>query len=434
MTNSIKYLEVNDKCNKYISDSINDETWLTVLEGGKRASKNVLSIMVWAFILESHPDKLHLCAGFSLATAETNIIDSNGFGLEHIFKGRCKWGKYKENKALTVKTTTGEKIIIVVGGGKADSYKRIKGNTYGTAYLDEANEMHESFVREVTDRLISSARLWYCYTLNPKSPDHWFYKIIDNLKDMKGYIYSHFTLNDNPSISDERKTHILSTYDTSSVWYRRDIKGERVAAEGLIYRAFADNNDLYLIDTVKPQDYEFVLLGIDYGGNKSGHAINATGILKGFKGVHTIKDFWSDKKLDPDQLNAELVRFIDELEIEGFRNILTIYADSAEQVLIRGNKAALIKARKPYQIKNALKGAITDRINFYSLLMGIGAYKIHKRCKHTIEAYNTAIWDPKHPDERLDDGTTNIDSIDAQEYSTEKYMKQIIDIILRGVK
>ena len=51
-------------------------------------------------------------------------------------------------------------------------------------------------------------------------------------------------------------------------------------------------------------------------------------------------------------------------------------------------------------------------------------------CKHTLEAFQTAVWDAKHitEDVRLDDGTYNIDSLDAQEYAVEPYMRQIITV------
>ena len=40
-----------------------------------------------------------------------------------------------------------------------------------------------------------------------------------------------------------------------------------------------------------------------------------------------------------------------------------------------------------------------------------------RKCVGLIEAYTEALWDEKHEDERLDDNTTDIDSLDANEYS-----------------
>lgn len=54
-----------------------------------------------------------------------------------------------------------------------------------------------------------------------------------------------------------------------------------------------------------------------------------------------------------------------------------------------------------------------------------------RRCKHVIEAFQSAVWDSKSTtDSRLDDGNYNIDSLDAFEYSVEPLMN---DIITAGV-
>ena len=97
----------------------------------------------------------------------------------------------------------GEKIIVVAGGGKADSYKRIKGMTFGTAYLDEVNEMHTSFVQEVRDRTLTSSNRKIIWTLNPKEPSHWLYTdFLDvfQAKNLSGFVYHHYTIVDNPTI------------------------------------------------------------------------------------------------------------------------------------------------------------------------------------------------------------------------------------------
>lgn len=48
---------------EYIRRSM--RSWLNVAEGGKRAGKNVINLIAWAICLETHPDRLHLCAGVS---------------------------------------------------------------------------------------------------------------------------------------------------------------------------------------------------------------------------------------------------------------------------------------------------------------------------------------------------------------------------------
>ena len=58
--------------------------------------------------------------------------------------------------------------------------------------------------------------------------------------------------------------------------------------------------------------------------------------------------------------------------------------------------------------------------------MGADKYKILSSCTATIDALSEAMWDDNNT--RLDNGSTNIDNLDAQEYSTEPYMTDILSM------
>ena len=230
--------------------------WFNVAEGGKRGGKNVLITMAYCTILEKHPSKIHLIAGVSTATARLNILDCDGFGLKNYFEGRCREGVYQNRDCLYIKTATGEKVVLISGGGKAGDEKLIKGNTYGTAYITEANECSNTFIQEVFDRTLSSPNRKIFHDLNPKAEAHWYYKDVLNFHEEKlkanpkyGLNYGHFTIADNMSISDDQLRAVLATYDRKSVWYARDILGQRKMAEGLIYDMMDTTANTY-----RPQD------------------------------------------------------------------------------------------------------------------------------------------------------------------------------------
>ena len=171
-----------------------------------------------------------------------NILDSNGFGLEFLFRGRCRSGKYKERDCLYIHTATGQKVVLVAGGKKADDAARIKGNSYGTVYVTEANECHPTFVKECIDRTLASRRRQVFFDLNPKPPNHWFYRDLLDYQDElarlgknAGYNYAHFTILDNLSLSNEQLREELAKYDPASIWYQADICGLRTSAQGRIY-------------------------------------------------------------------------------------------------------------------------------------------------------------------------------------------------------
>lgn len=228
------------------------DNWFNVAEGGKRGGKNVLLTMAYCAILEKHPSRLHLVAGVSTATARLNILDCDGFGLMNFFEGRCRAGKYQNRDCLYINTPVGEKAVLISGGGKAGDEKLIKGNTYGTAYITEANECTQAFIQEVFDRTLSSPNRKIFHDLNPKAEGHWYYKDILNFHEMRqkqnpdyGYNYGHFTIADNMSLSEDQLKAVLSTYDKKSLWYARDILGLRRSADGLVYDMFSLDENTY---------------------------------------------------------------------------------------------------------------------------------------------------------------------------------------------
>ena len=222
-------------------------SWFNVAEGGKRGGKNVLQTTAFCARLEKHPNRFHLIAGVSTASAMLNIIDCDGYGMINYFgKQNCRVGKYQNRDCIYVKTRNGaEKIVLVSGGRKDGDEKNIKGNTYGLAYITEANECHPKFVQEVFDRTMTSGDRGIYHDLNPKGDNHPYYTDVLNFHMEKqqenpnyGFNYGHFTIADNLSVSDERLKEILATYDRKSIWYQRDILGMRRVAEGLVYPMF----------------------------------------------------------------------------------------------------------------------------------------------------------------------------------------------------
>ena len=74
-----------------------------------------------------------------------------------------------------------------------------------------------------------------------------------------------------------------------------------------------------------------------------------------------------------------------------------------------------------YPIYNSIKKPINDRIRCTCLLMGSGRYHIvENECDDLINGLKTAVWDDKSlEDKRLDNGSSDIDILDADEYSFE---------------
>ena len=66
--------------------------------------------------------------------------------------------------------------------------------------------------------------------------------------------------------------------------------------------------------------------------------------------------------------------------------------------------------------------------------MGAGRFFITEDCESLQIALSEAVWDQEvtDKDERLDDGSTDVDSLDAFEYTIERDMKYLIQEVEDG--
>lgn len=425
-------------------------SWFNVAEGGKRGGKNVLQTIIFCSLLETHKNKIHLIAGVSNATAKLNILDCDGYGLLNYFEGRNREGKYKDRDCVYVQTKTGEKIVLISGGGKDGDEKLIKGNTYGMAYVTEANECHPKFLKEVFDRTLSSTDRKIFHDLNPKEEEHWYYTDIlafheeqQILHSNYGYNYGHFTLVDNMSMSDEKIKAVLLTYNKGTVWYRRDIKGERAVAEGIIFQRFANNNEPYLYDDadifeeyteggetkrrLKKTPFK-VTMGIDFGGNGS----MTTFVLKLFYNrYHDLRTAEEEyiplsNDIDADMICEKFVEFY-RMCIEKYGRVDWVFPDSASTTMINSLRSAAKKAGLPHlNIKGCRKNEISDRPKTVDGLLNTGRLKINRRCEKLRKAIGSLKWDEDHPNQPEDKNIGNCnDWWDAECYTWLDYVEYV---------
>lgn len=426
-----------------------------IAEGAVRAGKTVDNVLSFAFELCQTKDKFHLATGSTMANAKLNIGDANGFGLEHIFRGQCKWSKYKDNDCLIIRgpyTGFNEKIVIFAGGKSSDSYKKIRGNSYGMWIATEINLHHDNTIKEAMNRQLAADMIKIFWDLNPEHPkapiyvqylDKWMEK---NEKGelIGGYNYEHFTIFDNENISEERFKEVISRYEPGSIWYIRDIDGKRSIAEGLIYHKIATSiaakDNLFLMkkkavkELIKQGEVIKINVGVDFGGNGSGHAFVATAVTTNYDLIIFLR---SERHLgddiDPDVLGNLFIKFIKAV-LNDYGFITRVYADSAEQVLIRGLRNALVRnTMGDIKIANAQKSKITNRIFLTTAMAAQGRLFFTEDTETYQEAVSMAVWDSTKIELiRLDDGSSDIDTLDASEYTIERDYKKYLDVIPGG--
>lgn len=222
------------------------------LEGTPRSGKTTAGIMRFARHLIKSRDNLHLVVGYSAEQAYRLIMDGDGFGLLHIFKGSCRVSHDDSGAHLLIKFPDGEKKVYWKGGGKADSHKAITGMSLGSVYFCEINLLHESMIQECFRRTYAAKDRWHIADLNPPSPAD---PCIKNVLQVQDTRFTHWTCKDNPVLTEKRLAEIEAACRKSPFLYKRDWLGERVIPEGVIYWMFDPSR--HIVERL-PDDFTIV--------------------------------------------------------------------------------------------------------------------------------------------------------------------------------
>lgn len=131
-------------------------------------------------------------------------------------------------------TILGRKVHLI-GASDAKAEQVVRGMTVLLWYADELTVQPESFVTQMLARM-SPPRAQAFGTTNPDGPRHWLYlKYILRAEELNWKVW-HFTLEDNPSLSQEYKDAIRAEF--TGLWFKRFVLGLWVAAEGAVYDGF----------------------------------------------------------------------------------------------------------------------------------------------------------------------------------------------------
>lgn len=342
--------------------------------------------------------------------------------------------------------------VYCLGAEKVSQVAKIQGSSIKYCYGDEVAKWNKEVFQMLKSRL---DKPYSCFdgSCNPEHPTHWLKDFIDS-PDLDIYLQE-YTIFDNPFLPEEFVEQLCKEY-AGTVYYDRLILGLWKRAQGAIYKKFADDPEKFKCDIVnelaadpkqkqfRKQDIVSIEIGLDFGGNQSGHSFVARGYTDDYQDVIGLKSRRvmakdENEDIDSNKLDALFCQFVQEVidkyavikkrgnYIE-YCNVESVFYDNAETVLGNSIRNAVEKQFPWIIVKGAKKKAINDRIRCTVRLMGAGRFFITDDCESLQTALSDAVWDQdvKDKDERLDDGSTDIDSLDAFEYTIERDMKELI--------
>lgn len=403
-------LKFSPKQQEYIRNSNHRWNFKT---GAVRSGKSYVDT---AFVI---PDRIRerigkpgltVILGVSRDTIERNVLQP----MREIYTSNL----VSEINSRNIATIRGEKVYCL-GAEKISQVSKIQGSSIKYAYGDEVAKWNKEVFEMLKSRL---DKPYSCFdgACNPENPTHWLKSFLDD-GNIDIYIQK-YRIFDNPFLPEEYVENLCREY-FGTVYYDRLIEGKWKRAEGSIYRRFADEPESF-IKPVDIQNIQKIVCGIDFGGNGSGHSFVATAFYRDGRRQpvmscrHLNKDF--AKGIDPIILSKLFIEFLDAV-VQKYGTPSHVYYDNAETVLGNGIKKAVAEKYPKIQVKGAKKIRINDRIEYTLRLMGSGLFSISEDCTTLKKALQDAVYDEKSTaTQRLDDGSTDIDTLDAFEYTIER--------------
>lgn len=345
-----------------------------ICDGAVRSGKT--SVMMVAFIdwamREFNGQRFGIC-GKTVDSATKNIIVpyiSMSYAKERY---TLRWRR--SDKLLEVKRGSVVNWFEVFGGKDESSFMLIQGRTLAGVLLDEVALMPESFVNQALARCsVDGARMWF--SCNPDNPNHWFYVNWIKRCSERNALYLHFTMPDNPSLSEKTLARYEAMY--TGVFYRRYIMGEWCLAEGLVY----DFSEANITDEVP--EFADYYISIDYGTlNPFSCGLWA---VNGNKAVR-IKEYYYDGR-------AECRQQTDEEYCDAVEHLTDGY--EIKRAVIDPSAASFITAlkRRGFRVQQA-DNAVLDGIRRTAVYLKNGNIKIHRCCTDAIREFGLYRWDDK---------------------------------------
>ncbi|MGN0522369.1 MAG: PBSX family phage terminase large subunit [Eubacterium sp.] len=204
-----------------------------ICDGAVRSGKTLcmsISFVSWAFY-NFGGASFALC-GKTVASLRRNVITPLIPALEALGFS-CDYKISRNLLEITKGKITNR--FYLFGGRDESSAALIQGMTLGGVMLDEVALMPRSFVEQALARC-SAENAKYFFNCNPEHPYHWFYIEWIKKHKQKNVLYIHFSMEDNPSLSQAVINRYKNLY--SGAFYQRFVEGRWVAAQGLVYPMF----------------------------------------------------------------------------------------------------------------------------------------------------------------------------------------------------
>lgn len=334
----------------------------------------ILSFVIWSFYYSGNSD-FALCGKTirslrrNMVTPVIPLLSSLGFACDEKISGNILNVSYKGRKNR----------FYLFGGKDESSASLIQGMTLSGVMFDEVALMPRSFVEQAIARCsVTGSKFWF--NCNPEYPEHWFYTEWIKKAKEKNALYLHFTMDDNPSLSQKVKLRYENLY--SGVFYERFVKGRWVAVHGAVYPFMADEK---MYCNVPEGEFEKYAISCDYG------TVNPAsfGLWGRRNGVwYRIDEYYFNSRTEGFQKTDE-EHYNGLCALAGNRKISQVVVDPSAASFIE-----VIRRHGSFRVTPA-QNNVVNGIRRVSQVLKDGSVKICRNCKATKREFSLYRWDSR---------------------------------------
>ena len=264
------------------------------------------------------------------------------------------------------------------GGKDEGSASLIQGMTLSGVFFDEVALMPRSFVEQALARCsVAGSKMWF--NCNPDNPSHWFYNEWIKKAEEKRALYIHFTMDDNPSLTQELKNRYKRLY--SGTFYDRFVLGKWTASEGVIYPMFDEKKHVYSGDV----ECERYVISCDYG-TVNPSSFGLWGLCGGI--WHRVREYYySSKRTGISRTDEEHYAAL--VELAGSCKISKVIVDPSAASFIE-----CIRRHGRFRVVKADNDVVTG-IRHVGTALRQGKLRFHESCRDILREFRLYRWSDK---------------------------------------
>ena len=382
--NTINLTGFSDKAYSFIYES---DAFINIAHGSVRSGKTIAaSFRFLIFVLDSNYSEF-MISGKTRDTIERNVVRD----IIRMIDGRIPYKYRKFDNYLEI----ADKKIWLIGFSDEGATEKVRGMTVGGWYADELTSASKSTVEMAITRCSADGAKMF-WTMNPDSPYHFIYTdYISNTELLNSGTVKcwHFTLEDNLHLSPRYIEELKRVNRKSQVNYKRNILGQWVIAEGIIYDSFDETIHVFHDDHTSM--FDEINICCDYGVSTV-TTFGVMGIVKDTKNGNSYylqeETYYDASKKGVAQSDSDRVNDIIRLQNK--------YGLGRRSTIFLPHDAASLKAqcRKDKRIRMKVRTYAPDTfkdINRIQDLFNNRRFFIHESCKNSITQAQTYCWDTK---------------------------------------